>query len=232
MLARTRFAVPVQIIIALDDELAGDQGEGLYVHKVKFKRNNTLHEGVEFSTRISDLRDAHLYDFTYKEGTNEGCFYKPAMEAPYRLDKADLDARILAVIVPPPAAGVPNPEQYIVDGRDAARVAFEKKVTNKPEAVKKKYEVFLPEGFKLSQRAFGEPLGKEGVFTKAARSNLIYRRGFGTTIVDPNNAGQRIEPDTYHVFVTWRFVNASRDTELAIAGNTIEAALGAAVAGL
>ena len=193
----------------------GDQGEGLYVFKFKVKVNNVLYDGVEFSTSV-DYRDAtkNLWDFSYKEGTNEGQFMKPMMAAPYRLDKTELDLRILAQPL----------DDFIVEGRDAARTEYEKKSRAKQDLERRKFDVWLPDGYKLSQRPFGANVGKEGVFTSASSTSYNYQKGMGT--------GRAPDINTVHSFITWRFVNMTTERELTLVGTSVADAAALGIAGL
>jgi hypothetical protein len=211
----------------LGSDAVGDQGEGLVIFKTaNFKANNVLYEGIEV-TAIADSRDiiANLYQFSFKEGTNVARFSKPVLPAVYRLDKAELDRRILHG-----AAG----NQFIVDGRDAARVNYEKLLQKKGIAAsKKEFEVLFPSDVKLSQRAFGDPIGKDGEFTVARQHQLLHRKLIGAGIeVAAAVGGGLVEPHTYHSQITWRFANAANDQELVVAGSQGEATVRAAMAGL
>jgi hypothetical protein len=215
------------IIIDLGLDQPGDQGEGLVTFKTAaFKANNVLYEGIEVAT-IGDARDIHddLYEFWFKEGTNEAKFCKPALPAVYRLDKAELDLRILAQ-----DAG----NGFIIDGRDAVRVNHEKRVQkNGILASKKTFEVLFPSNIKLSQRAFGVPIGKEGEFTLAAQIQYIHRKPIGAGIRVANPPGPLpVEPHLFHSQITWRFANAAKDQELVVAGSRGAATIAAAMAGL
>ena len=214
----------LQIFISLDDEgHSGDQGEGLYCHRIKFKRDNTLYEGVEIVTRVTDTRDAskELYDLCFKEGTNEMIFFKPAMEACMRFDKALIDPRILAQDAN---------DTYLIDGRDAACVSFGKKVKAKPDLERRRFEVYLPDHFKISQRAFDNPVGRDGVFQSAVSKTYMYRIPFEPA--RGNTARGAVCPDTFHVFLSWKFINYQSNTELALPAATMVANLNAAFAGL
>ena len=207
------------IFISLDEDgHSGDQGEGLYCHKIKFKQNNTLYEGVEFATRVTDTRDMEkeLYDLHFKEGTGELLFFKPAMEMSLRSDMHLLEPRILDQDIN---------DVYIVDGRKGALVSFAKRMKAKPDLERRKFEVFLPDTFKLSQRAFNYPIGKEGEFLSARNHTYMYRAPFPPAAGAPH-------PDTYHVYMSWRFINLRTDTELVLPGNNAVASLAAAYRGL
>ena len=84
-----------------------------------------MYEGIEISV-LCDPRDVaeDLYDFSFKEGTNEARFSKPAMAAAHRLDKDVLDPRII---------NRNATHTYIIDGRDAARTGYEKAVQSPEE---------------------------------------------------------------------------------------------------
>lgn len=235
------------IIVDVSADTAGDQGEGLHVFPITFKNNNVLYEGYEVAV-ICDARDIHedLIEMQFKEGQNVAKFSKPAMAAVFRLDKAQLDARILAR--PPPGAGLPGgaDDTYIIDGRDAVRVNHTNNVARKGTmATKKTYEVMFPANVKLSQRAFGNPVGKDGEWTIAAQIQHIHRKPIGANIVAgampavgvPGDAHYvaavaGLEPDVFHVQLTWRFANASKDQELTVAAARGAATVAAAMAGL
>ena len=214
------------IIITLQDsdDLIGDQGEGLYCFKTKVKRNDILYNGVEFVTRVADARDAknELYGLFYKEESCDLHFFKPSMDIGYRADKALFDDRILEV-----RNGGDPANQFIVDGRDAARVLFEKTIATDPTLLKRKFEVFLPESFKVSQRPFGLPPGKPGTFTMASSKTYMYRAPF-----QPAIDGRAAIQETYHTFLSWRFVDMATEQELTLGGNTAAVALAAGFAGL
>jgi hypothetical protein len=206
------------IILAL--ETPGDQGEGLQVHKISFKHNNALYQGVEFSVEC-DIRDANSdkYSMRFKENSNDAVFTKPAMSAAYRLDKREFDPRVNQGLTPPAT------HEYIIDGRDAARTALEKVVQSRPDAGQRKFEVLFPEGYRLSQMPFGHPNGKDGEFQSAVAKVFIYRKPLGVAI-------GAVEPDQIHAFVTWRFVNMASEAQLNITADPGAAAVTAGLAGL
>lgn len=208
--------------IIVDPSVPGDQGEGLHIFPITFKANDVLYEGFEVAI-VCDVRDVHadFVEMYFKEGTNEAKFCKPALAAPYRLDKTELDLRILNRAVA---------DTYIIDGRDAVRVMYNKQVLQKGVLVSKKsYEVLFPDGVQLSQRAFGNPIGKEGEMSIANALQYIHRKGIGAGIMVGAPAA---EPDTYHCQMTWRFANAAKDTELTVAGARGAATVTASLAGL
>jgi hypothetical protein len=206
------------ILLRVGADVAGDQGEGLHVHRISFKANNVMYEGIEIAV-ICDVRDvaADLYDFSFKEGTNQARFSKPTLAAIFREDKTELDGR-LAIEV--------DGAQYVIDGRDAARVVYQKNVQKKgAAAAKKTFDVQFPAGFKLSQRAFDKPAGKEGEYTSAFVTQILYTKPIGggvrfgyrpATPFAREVAGR--EPVTVHVQLSWRFANAAKETELTVAG--------------
>ena len=210
------------LLLEVGPRVFGDQGEGLHVHQISFKVHNVMYEGIEISV-LCDPRDVaeDLYDFSFKEGTNEARFSKPVMAAPHRLDKDVLDPRILR--------GDPN-HGYIIDGRDAARTGYEKAVQKKgSEAAKKTYDVLFPDGYKLSQRAFGHPIGKDDEFCAAVYTQYLYRKAIGAGIRVGAGA---VEPETYTCQLTWRFANAAKATELTVAAAPGRAAVAASLNGL
>ena len=174
-------------------------------------------------TRVIDTRDAskELYDLCFKEGTNKMLFYKPAMEACMRFDKALIDPRILAQDAN---------DTYLIDGRDAACVSFGKKVKAKPDLERRRFEVYLPDHFKISQRAFDNPVGRDGVFQSAVSKTYMYRIPFEP--VRGNTVRGTVCPDTFHVFLSWKFINYQSNTELVLPTATMAANLNAAFAGL
>jgi hypothetical protein len=220
------------IIVDVGSDVTGDQGEGLYVFPITFKRNDVLHEGFELAV-LCDCRDVaqDLYELHFKEGTNIARLTKPVLAAPFRMDKAELDLRILAG---PGAAA----NQYIVDGRDASRVIYEKNYQKKGTvATKKTFEVLFDPSVKLSQRAFGHPVGKDDEWTIAVSLQLIHVKGVGFQIparpATPALAARAAyEPDTFHSQITWRFSNSAKEQELVVAGARGAATVNAALAGL
>jgi hypothetical protein len=154
---------------------------------------------------------------------------KPVVTARFRLDKAELDVRILL-------AGADN--QYIVDGRDASRVIYEKNNQKKGMvATKKTFEVLFDPSVKLSQRAFGHPIGKDNEWTLAVGIRLIYVKGVGFELpavaAVPGVVARAVyQPNTFHSQITWRFANSAKERELTVAGARGAATLNAALAGL
>jgi hypothetical protein len=221
------------IAIDLDKDTVGDQGEGLHVHVLSnFKINNVIYEGVEVVV-ICDVRDVaeDMYEFSFKEGTNEARFSKPVLPAPLRMDKAEFDPRVAV------RAGAVAGDGFIVDGRDAARYVYHAATTNKGVgATKKTFDVTFPTGYKLSQRAFGNPLGKEDEFTPATFIQYLYRKGIGAGIMLPPPGAAAgaalVEPATFHCQITWRFANAAKDQELVIGAPRGPAAVNASLLGL
>lgn len=218
-LARIRTVSTTIAIDLSEDDYAGDQGEGLHVHKIKCKLTNVLYEGVEVVV-LADMRDAgeDMYELLFKEGTNVARFKKPAMASAFRRDKAEVDARVL---------NHNRADDYIIDGRDAACVALEKKAnTVGVHVMKKTFEVVFPEGYRLSQHAFGYGAGaKCGDYQIATPQIIVYRKPLGATIGG-------VDPATYHTQITWRFVNLAQEAQLVSTGNRGTMAVTAALAGL
>lgn len=206
--------------IILNLEAPGDQGEGLQVHKIAFKDNNALYQGVEISIEC-DIRDAmsDKYTLTFKENGNDAVFTKPAMSASYRMDKAQFDPRVNFGL------RAPVNHDYIIDGRDAARTALEKAILVRPDAGKRKFEVLFPDGYRLSQKPFGHVNGKDGEFRAAVPKVIIYKKLLGVAIGGT-------EPEQVHASVTWRFVNMASEAELNIVADPGAAAVLAGLAGL
>ena len=241
MLARTRTGNNRIFVTPNEDGPIGDQGEGLYCFKIKVKIHDVLNNGVEFATRVADARDAknELYSLHFKEGSNVLQFFKPSMDMAFRADKAFWDERILIE----DNGGHPD-DAFLVDGRDAARVAFEKAIASKPDLAKKMFEVCLQSvSFKLSQRPFDLPAGKPDGYTKAACKTVMYRTPFQPALdaheraTAAHVAGVGADPGvfhqpTYNAFLSWRFVDLATEQELTLGGNTAAAALAAGFAGL
>jgi hypothetical protein len=223
------------IFISLSgDSFTGDQGEGLYVHKIKETLNQKLYDGLEFTTRVTDTRDLekNLYELRFKEASYELMFIKPAMESCLRDDKVLIDPRITR-------AGEGHNSTVI--GRDAARVSFEKKVRQKPALEKRTFEVFLPESVKLSQGPFGgqHTVGRPGEFHMARSQTYMWRMPFEPSHAAHREAeararvitdaaarrdAMRLVPrarDTFHTFLSWRFIDLATETELELGINNV-----------
>jgi hypothetical protein len=205
LLAWTRTGARI-IFIALESDLhTGDQGEGLYVAKIRLELNHKLYEGVEISTRVGETRDLNLFELKFKEATNQMIFVKPAMEACFRFDKVVVDRRLQLL----------DGHESLIIGRDAARVAFEKKVLKKPDLLKRTFDVELPAGYKLSQGPFNDPTGRPGEFITAISRTIIFGSPFR-----PSGGAD----NSYHTFLSWRFINLSSEVDLRLAGNDAAAA--------
>lgn len=149
---------------------------------------------------VVDPRDIvdDLYDFQFQEGTNKAILSKPVLPAVFRLDKANIEAVVT--------------EPHFRKAHDVARSAVSNLTRTNTELKKKRIDVVFPKGYRLSQRPFNHPVGREDEWISAVGQSTVYRKD--TDLTDA--AGQPV----LSVFTTysWRFVNMQTVTDLGLGG--------------